>query len=269
MAIELDSAVDALSNVVALEHVNVRVPDQAEALAFYVDGLGLTRDPELMNGRENMWINIGRSQFHLPTGEPQVLRGHVGLVLPDRAALLDRLAGMKSRFAATQFAFSEGDGYVDVTSPWGNRLRCFDPDDRFAESGRGMAYVCFDVPVGTASGIARFYRETLDATTEMSDEDGAVVANCAMGSHQRLVFKETDAEPRDYDGHHVQVYVADIAGPYAKLESRGLAYEKVDHQFRFKDIVDLDDGKLLFTIEHEVRSTTHPLYGRTLFNRNV
>ena len=32
-------------------------------------GLGLTRDPYLMTGVGNMWINVGRSQFHLPTGK--------------------------------------------------------------------------------------------------------------------------------------------------------------------------------------------------------
>ena len=29
-----------------------------------------------------------------------------------------------------------------------------------------------------------------------------------------------------------------------------------------------DNGKLLFKIEHEVRSLTHPLYARPLVNRN-
>jgi catechol 2,3-dioxygenase-like lactoylglutathione lyase family enzyme len=173
MAIELDSAVDALSNVVALEHVNVQVPDQARALAFYVDGLGLTRDPELQTGTTNMWINVGRSQFHLPTGKPQVLRGHVGLVLPGREGLVERLASLSSEFAGTEFQFSEGEEFVEVTSPWGNRFRCFDHDARFGDAVRGMAYVAFDVPVGTAAAIARFYREMLDATTEVDDEDGA------------------------------------------------------------------------------------------------
>ena len=28
------------------------------------------------------------------------------------------------------------------------------------------------------------------------------------------------------------------------------------------------DGRVLFTVEHEVRSLTHPLYGRPLVNRN-
>jgi catechol 2,3-dioxygenase-like lactoylglutathione lyase family enzyme len=267
MAIELDSALDALSNVVALEHVNVCVPDQGKALAFYVEGLGLTRDPELMTGVENMWINVGRSQFHLPTGKPQVLRGHVGLVLPGREGLVDRLASLNGELTGTAFQFSEGEEFVEVTSPWGNRFRCFDQDARFGD-GRGMAYVAFDVPVGTAAAIARFYREMLGAETEVDDEDG-VVARCAMGSHQHLVFRETDDEQAEYDGHHVQVYLTDHAGPYAKLEARGLAYEKVEHQYRFKDIVDLDDGKVLFTIEHEVRSTSHPLHGRALVNRSL
>jgi hypothetical protein len=221
-----------------------------------------------MTGSANMWINVGQSQFHLPTGDPQVLRGHVGLVLPDRDALLDRLAGLRAELAATDFAFSEDEGFVDVTSPWGNRLHCLDPGDRFGDLAQGMPYVAFDVPVGTAAGIARFYREMLDAQTELDDGDG-VVARCVMGSHQRLVFSETDRPTRAYDGHHVQIYLADIAGLFAKLAARGLVYEPVEHQYRFKDIVDLDDGRVLFTIEHEVRSTSHPLYGRLLVNRSL
>src|SRR5260370_20705400 len=87
-----DRAAEDLGNTVALEHVNVMIPDQVLATAFYASGLGLTRDPYLMTGITNMWINVGRSQFHLPTGKPQVVSGHVGLVLPDRAALLHPLA---------------------------------------------------------------------------------------------------------------------------------------------------------------------------------
>jgi hypothetical protein len=35
-----------------------------------------------------------------------------------------------------------------------------------------------------------------------------------------------------------------------------------------KNIVDLDSREVLFTVEHEVRSQPHPLYGRPLVNRN-
>ena len=71
-----DRAAEDLGNSVHLEHVNVQIPDQRIAGLFYVVGLGLTRDPYLNVADNNMWINVGRSQFHLPTGNPQVLRGH-------------------------------------------------------------------------------------------------------------------------------------------------------------------------------------------------
>src|ERR1700749_4234901 len=88
-----DRAAEDLGNSVHLEHVNVQVPDQRLAALFYVTGLGLTRDPYLMVSATNMWVNAGRSQFHLPYGKPQVLRGHVGLVIEGRNALLQRLPG--------------------------------------------------------------------------------------------------------------------------------------------------------------------------------
>src|SRR5512135_3109961 len=90
-----DRRTEDLGNVVGLEHVNVLIPDQQLATLFYVTGLGLTRDPYLMTSTDNMWINVGRSQFHLPTRKPEVLRGRVGIVLPGREALLARLAGVK------------------------------------------------------------------------------------------------------------------------------------------------------------------------------
>jgi hypothetical protein len=39
-------------------------------------------------------------------------------------------------------------------------------------------------------------------------------------------------------------------------------------EYRFKDVVDLDTREVLFTVEHEVRSQTHPMYARPLVNRN-
>lgn len=38
-----DRAAEDLGNIVALEHVNVTVPDQQPATPFYVTGLGLTQ----------------------------------------------------------------------------------------------------------------------------------------------------------------------------------------------------------------------------------
>src|SRR5437763_12783701 len=99
---QYDRAAEDLGNIIMLEHVNLQVPDQREATLFYVTGLGLTRDPYMNTGIGTMWINVGKSQFHLPPGEPWVLRGAIGLVTPDREALLERLAGIEKPLAGTQ-----------------------------------------------------------------------------------------------------------------------------------------------------------------------
>src|SRR5215831_923459 len=107
MAQRYDRKAEDLGNITGLEHVNLQVPDQAQATAFYISGLGLTRDPYMNTGLANMWVNVGKSQFHLPTGEAWVLRGAIGLVTPDREALLRRLDAVQKGLAGTKFAFSE------------------------------------------------------------------------------------------------------------------------------------------------------------------
>ena len=92
-----DRTTQDIGNIVEFGHVNVRVPDQRLAILFYVAGLGLTRDPYLIVGVDNAWINVGTCQFHLPVGEAQVLRGVTGLVLPDVDALMERLAVVAPR----------------------------------------------------------------------------------------------------------------------------------------------------------------------------
>jgi hypothetical protein len=270
MEMQYDRAVEDLGNVVALEHVNTRIPDQRLSTLFHVTGLGLTRDPFIMTSTDNMWINVGRSQFHLPTGAPQVVRGRIGLVVPDLEALARRLAAVQGELDGTRFDFRLGNGFIDTVSPWGNRLRCHPPDPRrFGGINLGIAYVTFDVPPASAAGIARFYREMLDTPAPVIDDHEGRRARVHVGRNQYLAFRETDAEIPPYDGHHVQIYIADFSGPYRRLGERGLIMEESDqHQYRFKDIVDPETGKLLYTVEHEVRSMRHPLYSRPLVNRN-
>ncbi len=264
-----DRAAEDIGNIIALEHVNVRIADQQVATAFYVSGLGLTRDPYLMTGTDNMWINIGRSQFHLPTGEPQVLRGCVGIVVPEREALLRRLASARPQLAGTAFSFREHNAFVEVTSPWGNRIRCHAPEARFGGITLGLPYVEFEVPSGTADGIARFYRQILEAPAQVAEDEQGRHARVAVGIGQDVVYREADTRLPPYDGHHIQIYIADFSGPHRRLAQLGLITEESDqHQYRFEEIVDPDSRKPLFTIEHEVRSFRHPLYNRPLVNRN-
>ena len=84
------------------------------------------------------------------------------------------------------------------------------------------------------------------------------------------MFRETDRAQPDYDGHHIQISLADFSGPHRRLLARGLVSEESnEHQYRFQDVVDPDSGDVLVTIEHEVRSMRHPMYGRALTNRNA
>ena len=264
-----DRTTEDLGNSIHLEHVNVTVPDQRLAALFYVVGLGLTRDPYLMVSDTNMWVNVGRSQFHLPSGHAQVLRGHTGIVISGRAALLDRLASVAKKLDGTAFAFSEHNDYVEATCPWGNRLRCYEPDAaRFGRITLGIPYVEFDVPANAAKGIAEFYPKIMGMPAQFSNGD-ANVASVEVGKNQHLLFRETDRPQPDYDGHHVQIYITNFSGPHRALAERNLIYsEDNPYQYRFRDIVDLASGKHLFTIEHEVRSATHPMFLRPLANRN-
>jgi hypothetical protein len=266
---KFDRAAEDLGNSIHLEHVNVQVPDQRLAMLFYVSGLGLTRDPYLMTSDDNMWINVGQSQFHLPSGEAQVLRGHTGLVISGRKALLDRLAAIAKRLQGTKFGFTEHNDYIEATCPWGNRLRCHEPDAaRFGRITLGMPYVEFEVPPGSAKAIGEFYSKIMGMPAKLSNGAGAVVS-VQTGKNQHALFRETDRPQGGYDGHHVQIYITDFSGPHRKLAERGLIHSEDNrYQYRFRDIVDPANGKHLFTVEHEVRSVTHPMYLRSLVNRN-
>src|SRR5436309_15567635 len=94
-----DRSAEDLGNIIALEHVNVKIPDQIIATSFYVTALGPTRDPYLMTGTENMRINAGQQQFHTPTGKPEVRRGGVGCVVPDLEGLTLRVTRAREQLA--------------------------------------------------------------------------------------------------------------------------------------------------------------------------
>jgi hypothetical protein len=265
----------SVGNIVHLEHFNVVVGDQRLATLFYVVGLGGTRDPYIFSGLENMWVNFGRTQVHLPNRgtnpKPEVLRGTAGFVVPSLDELMKRLehAGNELKRVLpdvqTKFSFKRSGETVEATCPWGNRIRCHAPSPEFARTDIGLMYVDFDVPPGSAEGIARFYTEVMRAAAKA--EKGR--ATVSVGRHQRLHFTETSKPLPEYDNHHIQVYIADFGSPYRWLLERGLITMETDaNEWRFQWIVDPKDGTKLFQIEHEVRSMKHHLFNRPLVNRN-
>jgi hypothetical protein len=215
-----------------------------------------------------MWVNVGHSQFHLITGKPQQLRGRTGLVIPDREALLQRLDKMKKPLEGTRFAFEEHEDHVETTCPWGNKLLIHEAGS-FGRMQLGMPYVEFDVPAGTAPAIADFYRQVFETTASVDETGEMPAARVSVGPSQELVYRETRSKLPAYDGHHIQVYVANFSRPHKRLLERDLITEESNqYQYRFEQITDLASGKHVFQIEHEVRCMTHPLYARPLVNRN-
>ncbi len=268
---EYDRRSQDVGNLVALDHVNLAVPDQQTATLFHVVGMGHTRDPYLTVGLENMWVNMGREQFHLPTRESaQTVRGRIGLVTPDVALLEERLGAIAGRLEGTQFAFERDGRNLDVTCPWGNRIRCHPADGgRMGGARLGIEYLILNVPQGAAEGIARFYAEVIGAKADVVERRGAPAARVQAGRHQALLFRENAAETRPYDNHHIAVYVADFSGPHRALSAMGLITEESnEHQYRFTNITHPGTGETLYELEHETRSLGHPMHGRELVNRD-
>jgi hypothetical protein len=271
---QYDRTTQAVGNIVHLEHFNCCIDDQRLAVLFYVVGLGATRDPYLFTGFENIWLNFGRTQVHMPSRamppKAECLRGTAGLVVPSLADLATRLeyAGKEMKRVvgdARQFSYAVKKDCIEATDPWGTRVRCHAPSPEYGSIELGIAYVDFDVPPGTAEGIARFYSEVMKAPA--SAKNGR--ATVAIGRDQKLHFTETGKTLPDYDGHHIQVYIADFSTPYEWLKERDLINMETDaNEWRFQWIVDPRDGRKLFQIEHEVRSMKHRLFNRPLVNRN-
>ncbi|MEQ1685837.1 MAG: hypothetical protein ABL916_19505 [Burkholderiaceae bacterium] len=133
----------------------------------------------------------------------------------------------------------------------------------------GMPYVEIDTQPGSAERIARFYTQVLATLARCGEDAGGVFARVPAGLGESLVFRETRHPVAAYDGHHVQIAVADFSGVHRRLLERGLISEESNQsQYRFEKITDLDTGDVLVTLEHEVRSMRHPMYARALVNRD-
>jgi catechol 2,3-dioxygenase-like lactoylglutathione lyase family enzyme len=265
----IDYSDEDIGNIVLLEHVNVQVPDQAVAMMFYIVGMGFTRDPYLNIGLGNMWANVGEQQFHLPTRPAQAIDGHIGVVVPDLDALKNRLASVEEGLAGTRFRWSVEADHLAVTCPWGNRFQCYPAGAAFGDMALGIPYVEFLVGPGRAAGITRFYDQVLGAPSTIESQPQGTLGQVQIGRNQTLIFRETEKPIRDFDGHHIAIYVANFSRPYAFLQDRGLISEDVrNHQFRFKEIIDPGNNQCVFLLEHEVRSLRHPMFRRFLVNRD-
>src|SRR3954468_4710994 len=195
--LKYDRATQDVGNIVHLEHYNCCIDDQRLAILFYVVGLGATRDPYLFPGMENIWLNFGRTQVHMPSRavppRAEVLRGTAGFVVPSLDELARRLeyAGQEIKRVVPQFpskfSFEKKKDCIEATDPWGTRVRCHAPSPEYGRTELGLVYVDFDVPVGTAEGIARFYNEVMEAPASAAKGRATV----SVGRDQKLFYTET------------------------------------------------------------------------------
>jgi hypothetical protein len=249
------------------EHVNLRVPDHRAATLFFVEGLGLTRDPYRMVGVRNMWVNVGTQQFHLPIGEPTPLPGVVGLVVPDVERVERQLDRVGRELKDTAFEVAREGAELLTTTPWGHRIRvaAAAAEARFPLA---LAYVEFWAAPGTAEGIGGFYRECLQCPVESRPVDGDPAVWVTVGPRQTFRFRERPGGGPVASTNHVAVYLTRYRAIYAELERRGCVMEPdADEQFRFARITDPRTGGELFRFEHEMRSLHHPDFLRPLANR--
>ena len=121
-----DREANDVGNILGLDHINLVVAEQQLATAFYIMGLGFTRDPYLRVGLSSMTVNVGRSQFHistagagdLPSGalkpSAQKLRGTIGLVVSDLEELVKRLDKITPLLKGTEFGYKVQADHVAV-----------------------------------------------------------------------------------------------------------------------------------------------------------
>jgi catechol 2,3-dioxygenase-like lactoylglutathione lyase family enzyme len=264
MSDTFDRAAEDVGNILAMEHVNLTVPDQEMAALFYVTGLGFTRDPYMDFGTFNMWINVGEQQFHLPKSSAQRFRGHIDITVPSLDELKVRLERLGKPLKDTEFGWEIYDDHIGVTCPWGNSLRCFAPDPAIGMA-LGIHNLEIQIPEGASAEIADFYRVVFATPATAND----ATAQVSIGRNQTMRFVETDAPIAEYDRHHIAIYVADFSSPHQWLVEHDRITEESDqHQYRFQALTDGTDAALV-ELEHEVRSLHHPMHARNLVNRNA
>ena len=152
---------------------------------------------------------------------------------------------------------------------YGNTMECL-----------GLKYVEYWIPPGTASKVGTFYESIFDATVTVMDTLCLVACGTIDTNgraEQYIIFREQQQEeqPCTYDGHHLAIYVGssqeDFEVSFERCAQAGVVWvnprfsdcattldtARKFNQYRFKDVLDIDTGKVILTLEHEVRSIHH------------
>ena len=234
-----------------LEHINLNVPNEATARAFYVDGLGGVVQPKSTNARQ-LHVNVGCSQFHLllrgsvlgmePIDHAQVWAGHIELWTSEPLERLHARLPHCSELGTDEGAVFDADAPVlRCSCPWGNRFVVRSALPSFSPAGAhpggcgtlvAMPRLVHPLRPGAAQHLAAFWRDVLGC--DAHETGGSCVVPFASG--QQLVFEEhDDAPPHDaYDTapdaraeYHLALYVPTaeaFRAAYERAEAAGLLF---------------------------------------------
>jgi len=262
-----------IGGIVHLDHVNFQVPDQDMATMFFMNGLGLARDPFQRVDETNMGVNIGMEQLHLPRRDRATppYPGEVGLVVPRIDVIrvrLERLA-RNGRFDGTPYSFApDGEGRALVRSPFGFLVRLHEAGAVPFQRPLGIAYVETWVPPGTSAAISRFYEDVFRAPVDRRPFGGCAAVAVAAGPYQSWRFVERETDSYETHSMHVSFYTTGYGAIRERLIGAGVTDGGTrDHVYFFDRVFDPATGKTVFRVINEVRSLYHPDFRRPLANR--
>lgn len=261
-----------VGGILHLDHVNFQVPEHDLVTVFFINGLGLTRDPYRRADETNMGVNVGLQQFHLPRrGPTPPLPGVIGLVVPDLRAIGARLNRLErlGKLDGTGYQGGFGDTAAEITSPFGGiRLRLHAAGTLPFQRPLGIAYVEIFVPPGSAEAIAGFYAEVFRAPTQAETIDGEPAAIVNAGPFQTIRFIERDLDSHDTHTFHLSYHASHYNEVRARIAAAGaLKGTGTGQVFFFDRIFDPASGETLLPLTNEVRSVYHPDFMRPLVNR--
>lgn len=262
-----------VGGILHLEHFNFEMLEHDMATIFFMNGLGLTRDPFRRADENNMGVNIGLQQFHLPRRGRATppFYGEIGLVVPDIKVIKARLNRLKNigRFDGSQFEMlSAGRGYLQVRSPWGVCLRLLAAGKIPFQRPLGLVYVDIPVAPGKAEPIAGFYRSVMNAPATVRKMNGEVTAVVTMGPFQEVRFRERELDDHNLYDFHIAYYISN----YNQIRDQAIAADclqgdGMEQLFFFAGPFDPESGEVILQFVQEARSIYHPDYMRPLVNR--
>ena len=210
-------------------------------------------------GDDNMWVNVGRSSFTCRRAASR------------RCCAARRRRGARSRRAGEAAAeraprssprrasrFAEKSEHIEATCPWGNDIRALRAADRFGEHEARHA-------VRRVDGAAAAPRPASRASTSRDsackrEGRGAAPRIVPVGAQPEADLpRDRRAPPAPTTGTTSRSTSRISPGRTSSSLKRGLITEESNqYQYRFQDIVDPENGTLLFELEHEVRSLHAP-----------